>query len=117
MNDLQRARRILGRVNERTQRREVQWEIDPDAEAAYRTRIGAGWARILSEDEDGVAPYRFVLVGSNDAEAVSLRSLQSEAQTAKELNLELVELYRTVRSQVLGIDEVLRDFESELGLG
>jgi hypothetical protein len=116
MNEAQRTRRIFDRVNELTENRSLSWSPEPQR-GAYAARAGDGWVRIASEDGDDSPPIRFSILGSKEEEISALRSIADASNSAEvKVNSELFDLYRSVRAQVLGIDDVFRNVEEGLGL-
>lgn len=105
-----RVRRILEATYARTRSGIIVWKESMQREHGFEATVGDGTLFCGTADDDGVAPYEFVILGENGVEAGRIEGPGGVS------GVDVRALYRLIEDRVYGIDDVLNDVEKGLGL-
>lgn len=102
-DDLGRARQVLSKTLERTQAGRLPWTQSRRTEA-YDVYLPSGTLEVATVDDDGVAPYEFIIYSNSESSEAVYRI---DSGNSPELEADIRELRELAARQVRGVDETL----------
>jgi hypothetical protein len=116
MKDNDRALRIVDRLTELTSAGDVKWARGR-VKSAFLLEVGKERVRISSIDHDDGPPFLFSIHNAEGQKVAEVRSEPARAGGGEaDSNAKLATLFALARSSALGVDDVLKNLEQELGL-
>jgi hypothetical protein len=104
---------LTTRLLEATQQGKVEWT--PVDATSFSIETARGTISLRSRDADGVGPFVFSIYNDDGIEVESYTTHRDEAGPAWSMKVE--QLFDAARRQSLGVDDVIKGIEEELGLG
>lgn len=116
MEDRERLSRIADRILAKSRSEEMHWERLAAGKTHFVSNLGDRAVTIKSEDRDDVAPFRLSIYSGGEEIAFIESIMGAKLSKDQSLNRTLAGIYRTAKSDALGINEVLTELERELDL-